>query len=145
MSELGRAVRTVFLLKYLSDAELRSTIQTATNKSEAFNRFVKWASFGNDATVVANDRDEQRKLIKYSHLVANCLIFHNVSNLTRVLQKLSAAGNSITDEVLARMSPYLTEHVNRFGHYTLTLDRALPFPEYQITMLDDERVQAPTG
>jgi hypothetical protein len=23
-----------------------------------------------------NDRDEQRKLIKYNHLVANCLIFY---------------------------------------------------------------------
>jgi TnpA family transposase len=143
MSKLGRVVRTVFLLKYLSDAELRSTIQAATNKSEAFNGFVKWASFGNDATVVANDRDEQRKLIKYSHLVANCLIFHNVSSLTRVVQKLAAAGHAITDCVLARMSPYLTEHVNRFGNYTLTLDRACPLPDYQITVYDDEPKRVP--
>jgi TnpA family transposase len=138
MSELGRVVRTVFLLKYLSDSELRSTIQAATNKCEAFNGFVKWASFGNDATIVANDRDEQRKLIKYSHLVANCLIFHNVSNLTRVLQKLSAAGYTITDDILAHMSPYLTEHINRFGNYTLTLDRSCPLPDYQITVYEEE-------
>jgi TnpA family transposase len=39
--ELGRVVRTVFLLRYLSDGELRQTIQAATNKSEAFNRFVQ--------------------------------------------------------------------------------------------------------
>jgi TnpA family transposase len=39
--ELGVAVRTGFLLQYLADADLRSTIQAATNKSESFNDFVK--------------------------------------------------------------------------------------------------------
>jgi hypothetical protein len=29
-------------LRYLSDAELRRTIQAATNKSERFNQFVQW-------------------------------------------------------------------------------------------------------
>jgi len=46
MRELGRVVRTVFLLKYLSDPTLRRTIQGATNKSEAFNKFIQWVSFG---------------------------------------------------------------------------------------------------
>ena len=36
--ELGRVVRTIFLLRYLSDAELRGTIQAATNKSDRFNQ-----------------------------------------------------------------------------------------------------------
>jgi TnpA family transposase len=44
--ELGRVVRTVFLLDYISDIDLRRTIQAATNKSEAFNLFVQWVAFG---------------------------------------------------------------------------------------------------
>src|SRR4030095_9906680 len=36
--ELGRMVRTIFLLHYLSSVELPHTIQAATNKSEAFNK-----------------------------------------------------------------------------------------------------------
>ncbi|HEY9641541.1 MAG TPA: Tn3 family transposase [Coleofasciculaceae cyanobacterium] len=39
--ELGCAVRSGFLLQYINDAELRATIQAATNKSEAFNGFAK--------------------------------------------------------------------------------------------------------
>lgn len=39
--ELGRVVRTAFFLEYLTDAQLRSIIQGATNKSEAFNGFAK--------------------------------------------------------------------------------------------------------
>lgn len=36
--ELGRVVRTEFLLRYISDLELRKTIQAATNKSMDFTR-----------------------------------------------------------------------------------------------------------
>ena len=34
----GRVVRTIFLLRYLSEIDLRRKIQAATNKSEAFNK-----------------------------------------------------------------------------------------------------------
>ena len=37
-SELGRVIRTGFLLRYISEPELRRTIQGATNKSESPNR-----------------------------------------------------------------------------------------------------------
>jgi TnpA family transposase len=69
--ELGRVVRTGFLMRYISDQQLRSTIQGATNKSEALNRFLKWAFFGGEGIIMENSRDEQRKAIKYNHLVAN--------------------------------------------------------------------------
>lgn len=133
MRELGRVVRTVFLLKRLSDPELRRTIQAATNKSEAFNKFIQWVSFGGGGLIAENDRDEQRKLIKYNHLVANCLIFHNVYSLTRVLHGLAAEGYEIESESVSRLSPYLTEHINRFGKYTLDLERARPALDYNLT------------
>jgi len=133
MRELGRVVRTVFLLKYLSDPELRRTIQAATNKSEAFNKFIQWVSFGGSGIIAENDRDEQRKLIKYNHLVANCLIFHNVYSLASVLDELTTEGYKIEEEAVARLSPYLTQHINRFGNYTLNMERETPAPNYQMT------------
>ena len=45
--EVGRAVRTIVLLRYLSDPGLREQIQRATNKAEAYNGFTKWLHFGN--------------------------------------------------------------------------------------------------
>jgi TnpA family transposase len=62
--ELGRVIRTEFLLKYISNSELRVLIQAATNKSEAFNGFLQWIAFGSDGTIATNDRDELRKIIK---------------------------------------------------------------------------------
>lgn len=58
--ELGRVVRTVFLLRYSGEAELRATIQAATNKSEQFHAFLKWLFFGGEGVITENSRDEQR-------------------------------------------------------------------------------------
>lgn len=124
--ELGRAVRTEFLMKYLGSAELRSLIQAATNKSEAFNGFAQWVAFGGEGVITENDRDEQRKVIKYNHLVANCLIFHNVFSLSRVLHDLRREGYPLGEAEVAALSPYLRGHLNRFGHYDVDMEKHPP-------------------
>ena len=88
LRELGRVVRTVFLLQYISEAELRQLIQSATCKSEEFNYFVKWVLFGGEGVIAENLRHEQRKIIKYNHLVANLLILYNVSAMTKTIGEL---------------------------------------------------------
>lgn len=125
--ELGRVVRTIFLLNYLSSLELRHLIQAATNKSELFNKFAQWVAFGESGLVSEGVRDEQRKLIKYNHLVANLVIFHTLISMTRVLDQLAAEGVSVDEAALAGLSPYQTEHINRFGNYTLDFTR-VPAP-----------------
>jgi TnpA family transposase len=130
LRELGRVVRTMFLLQYISDLDLRQAIQSATNKSERFNEFVQWISFGSDSVIAENVRDEQRKFIKYNHLVANILAFYNLVSMTKAIDQLKAQGQGISKEVLAVLSPYQTSHINRFGQYQLNSRRApepLPF------------------
>ena len=90
LRELGYVVRTTFLLRYISEADLRQAIQSATNKSERFNEFVQWISFGGDSVIAENVRDEQRKFIKYNHLVANILAFHNIVSMTKAIDCLKA-------------------------------------------------------
>jgi len=121
--ELGRAIRTQYLLKYINDAELRKTVNAATNKSEEFNDFVKWLFFGGDGIIAENIRHEQKKVIKYNHLVANMIILHNVHQMTRILKSLQAKGDQLTEEILRGTAPYRREHINRFGEYPLDLNR----------------------
>ena len=66
---------------------------------------------------------EQRKIVKYSQLVANMVILHNVEGMTRTLAELRKAGTELSPEVLAGLSPYRTSHINRFGDYTLDLEK----------------------
>jgi hypothetical protein len=103
------------------------------------NRFAKWIAFGREGTISTNDRDEQRKLIKYNHLVANCLIFYNVSELSRILQELAQEGRKFSAEALSALSPYITWHINRFGLYWMDADRSpLPLDFSPIPILEAE-------
>jgi TnpA family transposase len=131
--ELGRVVRTQFLLKYIDDAELRRTINAATNKSEEFNDFVKWLFFGGDGIISENIKHEQRKVIKYNQLVANMVILHNVQGMSRVLKDLQAKGFNLTEELLRGTAPYRREHINRFGEYPLDLEREIEPIDYKIS------------
>ena len=67
--------------------------------------------------IAENVRDEQRKFIKYNHLVANIRAFHNIVSMTKAIDRLKAQGQQISDDVLAAVSPYQTSHINRFGQY----------------------------
>jgi len=77
-------------------------------------------------------RHEQRKVIKYNHLVANLVILHNVQEMSRVLKDLQRQGHPVDEAVLKALSPYRTSHINRFGDYTLDLDRKIKPIDYKI-------------
>ena len=137
--ELGRVVRTKFLLRYISEIEVRRMISVATNKSERFNQFADFLLFGGKGVIAENVRDEQRKVIKYNHLVANLVILHTLVTMSDALQKMAADGHTIDPAVLACISPYLTEHINRFGEYELRAGQEVtPLePALSITFLED--------
>ena len=99
-----RSPYTGFLLAYSP----LPVIQAATNKSEAFNKFVQWVCFGGEGVITENVRDEQRKFIKYNHLVANLLSFHTLVTMTKALQQLLEEGHTVDMEALthsARIEP----------------------------------------
>lgn len=120
--ELGRVIRTVFLLQYISDLKLRQQITAVTNIVESYNGFSKWFFFGGFGVIANNDPVEQEKIIKYNDLIANAVIFHNVVDLTDILRDLQKSGFLITREDVAALSPYMTNHIKRFGDYLIDME-----------------------
>ncbi|MFI6061809.1 Tn3 family transposase [Streptomyces sp. NPDC051286] len=117
--EVGRVIRTVQLLRYLSDAPLRRRVTAATNKVEAFNGFSQWLGFGNRGVIADNDPVEQEKAMKFNALLTNTVVFHNALDMAEIVRQLLEEGWEIDPEDLAHISPYLTEHINRFGEYSI--------------------------
>jgi TnpA family transposase len=130
--ELGRVERTVFLLNYINDPEMRRLIQAATCKSEEFNQFVSWIRFGGGGVISDNMRPNQRKIIRFNHLLANILIFHTVVYQTKAINKLRGLGTEIPNEILSGISPYWTEHLNRFGVFQLDMQKMMAEIEYDL-------------
>ena len=85
--------------------------------------------------IAENVRHEQRKVVKYNQLVANLAILHNVEAMTGVLKEMQEEGLPVNEEVLAGLAPYRTEHINRFGDYTLDFDREVPPMNYKTQII----------
>ena len=115
--EIGRAIRTVQLLRFLSDAQLRRRTTAETSKVESCNNFSSWCRFGNAGVIAANDPEEQEKILKFSTLMTNAVIFHTTLDMMTVIRELIAEGWQITPADLAVLSPYATAPIQRFGVY----------------------------
>jgi TnpA family transposase len=137
--ELGRVVRTIFLLEYVNSEELRRIIQSATNRCESFNKYAQWVYFAADL-IQENVRDEQLKVIKYNHLIANLLVFHNCKTMTEALKELQDEGMTLTPDILRALSPY-RQHPSRFGSYDLK-DREAGTVDYDVRLDLAQREEA---
>ncbi len=99
--ELGRVIRTLFLLNYISDKPLRIEIRAATTKVEAFHNFRDWLRFGGD-TITSGDPVEQEKRINYAMLIANIVMLHNANDLSNVLLQMKQEGKTVTPCILVK-------------------------------------------
>jgi TnpA family transposase len=120
--EVGRAVRTIVLLRYLSDPLLREQITRATNKAEAYNGYTKWLHFGGDGYLRSRDPELQEKAVKFLDLMANSIIFSTTVDMTDTLRQMAAQGRELSPDDIAALSPHRRDNVLRFGDYdTATL------------------------
>ena len=119
--ELGRAVRTIVLLRYLSEPELREGITAITNRVEAFHGFARWLMFGG-GVLGDNDPDHHEKIVKFNELLANCLIFHTAVDITKVVNGLIDEGWEVDPVDLATITPHITSKIRRFGTWHLDME-----------------------
>ncbi|MCI1014231.1 MULTISPECIES: Tn3 family transposase [Herbaspirillum] len=120
--ELGRVLRTIYLLRWISQKEMRQEVTATTNKIESYHAFTKWLDFGGDV-ITENDLNEQQKRVRYIDLVASAVILQNTVDMMRIIQELYAEGEQIAVEDATYMSPYGTTGVKRFGNYFLDMKR----------------------
>ena len=126
--ELGKVVRTMFLIEYVSSIEVREEITANTNKVESYNNFSAWIRFNYENYIIAsNDPDEQEKAVKYNCLIANAIILQNIVDISNIIIGMMRDGICITEEDIKHLSPYITAHIKRFGDYIINiLSRFIP-------------------
>ncbi len=121
LQELGKAVRTTFLLDWIMDDSMRRAVHKCTTKIERHHRFAKHLAFGEHGLLRSNDPDDQEKAIVYNELVANAVVLQTVVDQTQAIHALSAEGVAIRHDDLAFLSPYGTGNLKRFGNFPTDL------------------------
>ncbi|MBE0362132.1 hypothetical protein PULV_a3936 [Pseudoalteromonas ulvae UL12] len=84
----------------------KQQIRAGTTKVGSYDDFQDWISFGGE-TIKSVDPVEQAKQTKYSKLIADSIMLHNVSDLTGVLNEMASEGIVITKELFNCLRSYI--------------------------------------
>ena len=117
LRELGRLERSLFTLKYLKDVELRRRIHLGLNRGEARNALARAVFFNRLGGLFDRTYENQRHRAGGLNLVVAATVLWNMVYMEDAVKASRERGQSISDEMLAQLSPLGWEHSNLTGDY----------------------------
>ena len=123
--ELGKALRTTFLCRYLHRMELRREIHEGLNVIESWNGANDFILYGRGGEIATNRLEDQEATMLALHLLQNCMVYVNTLMLQRVLGEPIWLERMGANEQRA-MTPLFWGHVNPYGTFQLDMTARLP-------------------
>ncbi|MBX3710225.1 MAG: Tn3 family transposase [Gammaproteobacteria bacterium] len=115
--ELGKLIKTIYILHYLSDDELRRKVQLQLNRGETRHYLARHIFFGNQGEFKTADYEEMMNIASCLSLLSNAVLLWNTPRIYDIVSELRSAGISIDDEDLKRVSPLMFKHLIVHGTY----------------------------
>lgn len=116
-THLGRILKTQYILRYLTDANLRQTVQLQLNKGEYRHKLPRRIFFADQGEFTTGDYEEIMNKASCLSLVSNAILYWNTIKINDIVTKLRAQGEIIEDETLAHISLLPFKHVIPNGTY----------------------------
>jgi TnpA family transposase len=121
LQELGRLVKTNFLLQYIDQVTLRQQVEKQLNKIEASNKFSKAVFFGNNQEFTVSTAEEQNIANNSKRLIQNSIILWNYLYLTKKLQQAKNQTEKYEIITAVKTSSIVHwQHINFYGTYDFT-------------------------
>lgn len=130
LMELGKAVKTIFLCRYLHSEELRREIQEGLNVVESSNSVNDFILYGKGGEISTNRGEEQLLTMLCLHLLQNSLVYIN----TLMLQSVLSAPQwkyRLTSEDKRAITPLFYEHINPYGLFLIDLNHRIPLNKFE--------------
>ncbi len=123
-AELGKAIKTIFLCRYLHDIELRREIEGGLNVIEHWNSVNGFIMYGKGGEFATNRREDQEITMLSLHLLQVCLVYINTLMMQQILSEPQWRERFQAEDLRA-LTPLVYSHVTPYGTFLLDMSKRL--------------------
>jgi TnpA family transposase len=122
-TNLGRIIKTQYILRYITDKDLRRTVQLQLNKGEYRHNLPRWIFFANQGEFTTGDYVEIMNKASALSLVSNAILYWNTSKISNIVDELRNQGETVDNEALSHISLLPYKHVLPNGTYFIDREK----------------------
>ncbi len=117
LKEFGKIIKSIFILHYIDDLNLRQAVEKQMNKIESAQKFSNAVAFGSQEFRQA-DREEQNIVAACRRLIKNAIICWNYLYLSqKIVDAPSPAQKNEIIDAVQNGSVVAWRHINFYGEY----------------------------
>ena len=125
LTEYNRMLKAMYLLDYIDDASLRTYVQRALNRGEAYHQLRRAIAHVNGNRFQGRSDEEIVLWNECARLLTNAIIYFNSLILTRLLEHFEATGDDKKLEIIKQVSPVAWHNINLNGTYSFSFEQNL--------------------
>lgn len=129
LTELGRIIKTLHILRYIDDKPFRRRILVQLNRQESRHKLGRRLFHGERGEIRSPLRLGQQEQLSAFDLTINVITHWNAIYIQAVLGQLRCEGWDIDDADIGRLSSLIWRHINFLGRYNFSLPEAVALGE----------------
>lgn len=125
LTELGRIIKTLHILRYIEDPAFRRRILVQLNRQESRHSLGRKLFLGGRGEIKNPLRQGQEEDLAAFGLVLNVITHWNAVYIQEIVRQLAKEGAAAEPADQTRLSPIMWRHINFLGRYDFLLPDAI--------------------